>query len=397
MMYRNLSERKVIHISAWGRTFTQFRLPLIRRQNEIFKRVLLYCPNEQAHIKRLEEEGFEIEIASVSKKPDLHIVLQILKLYQYLKRGEFDVLFAHHPMGALIGIPAARIAKVPLKIYSTGGLKYSPDRGGLSNLLVRYGEMQLIKMADAVFLVNREDEKLLKSIPAVREKAYYVGPQAGCGCDTENFNIDKRLWFRGKARRELGVDDETFLVGYAGRCVWEKGFKEIVNAAGDLRENMAGKKILFMILGDGLHLSEIRDYVNRKGLLSLFIFLGYKFNVSYYLSAIDVFVLPSYREGAPVSLLQAMALGIPSIASNTRGSRELINHGESGMLVPIRNAEALKGAILSMKNRHDRGESLGRRGAKHVLGSYSEGALLNKTMELIQSLIEKNCLSSSKP
>jgi len=385
----HLSNKKIIHVSAWAKTFTQFRMPLIRTQKDIFKKVLIYCPYESSHIERLIEEGFEVKIAPVSGKVKPEVIFQIIKLYRYLKKEHFDILAAHQPMGALVGITAASLAGVPIKIYSTGGLKYCPDKNRKLNNILKYGELGIIKSADAVFLVNKEDEALLICIPSVKDKAYYVGPRGGCGIDTERFSLWRRLELRDKARKNLEIGEDTLLVGYAGRCIWKKGFKEIVDAACILKEKEAGEKIQFLVLGEGQHLPAIKNYMDQKGLNSMFNFLGYKFNIDFYMSAFDIFILPSYREGLPVSLLEAMALGIPSIATNVRGNRDLIKDGETGLLVPVGEVDKLARAILYIKNSPDKGAYMGKRASEYVINRYSESVMVDKTMGIINNLIEK--------
>ncbi|MDM8536267.1 glycosyltransferase [Desulfobacterales bacterium HSG17] len=377
---------KIIHVSAWGRTFTQFRMPLLRKLREIGAKQIIYCPNEIEHVSKLIEEGFEVTIGDVSSNFQVSIIRQILALYKFIKKENFSVLIAHQPMGALVGIPAAYFAGIPVKIYSTGGLKFSTDYKGFMNKLFKFGEIKIIGMSDAVFLVNREDEQLLKQNSSVKKKAYYVGPKGGCGVDINCFNPQKRLDLRNRARKEIGIADNIFLTGYIGRCVWEKGFKEIIDSAVLLKEKKSKFKIKYLILGKGHHLEDIEKYADERGVKDSFIFLGYKFNVNFYMSAMDVFILPSYREGLPISLLEAMAFGIPSIATNIRGNRELIINRKTGILVPIKDSSKLAEAILFLKNNPFIASTMGRKGHEDISKKFYEDILIDKTMNIIKQL-----------
>lgn len=379
-----MNKPKIIHISAWAKTFTQFKMPILKGLKKMGYEQTIFCPNDTKHIEKLMDENFNIVIGDVCSALNIKVGKQIINLYNFIKREKFSILIGHQPMGALIGISAAYFARIPIKIYATGGLKFNPTSNSLINVLLKYGELKIIRMSDAVLVINREDEQALKKIPYVNDKIYYIGPRDGCGIDTNKFNVHNRLRLRNIAREELGIDNNIFVVGYTGRCVWEKGFKEIIDAIFLINK----KNIRFLIVGDGHHMEKIKDYAKEKGVNSQFIFLGYKFNIDYYMSAFDIFILPSYREGMPVSLLEAMAFGIPSIATNIRGNRELIIDGKTGILLPVKNASKLAEAILYFKNNPNNALIMGTKGAEYIFSNFSEDTLLDKTLNLINRLIE---------
>lgn len=380
-----LADKKIIHVSTGPRMYTQFRMPMIKRQREVCRELLIYCPRDvQTDI--LTKDGYSVHTAPVTNRPGVHTLFEIARLYRFLKSNRFDILIAHQPMGALVGIIAGRLAGVPVRIYSTGGLKYSPDRKGLFNLAMKHGELQVIRWSSAAFLVNREDEALLKAIPSVRDKACYVGPRGGCGVDAGRFNSARRTSLRARAREELGVGDDVFLAGYVGRCVWEKGFRELVDAAGMLAENeRPGCRTVFAVLGKGRHLDEVQGYVESKGLSSRFMFLGYRFDVDYYMSAFDVYVLPSYREGLPVALLEAMCFGLPCIATDIRGSRELIPEGK-GILVPPRDARRLADAIGRLASDAGARAKMAEEAERYIHENFEEGLLVDRMMKMVEDI-----------
>ncbi len=293
----------------------------------------------------------------------------------------------HEPLGALIGLPAAYLARIPVKIYQTGGLKYSPDVRGYKNILYKYGELSIMQMADAVLTVNMEDYNYLHNIKSLTPKAYYVGPRDGCGVDTNKFSPSTRKAYRDEARKELGIYDDTTVIGYIGRVVWEKGFKEIIESAKLLQKMRL--KYAFLILGDGLDLEDVRRRIYSESLNDYFIFPGYKFRLNYYVSAFDIFILPSYREGLPISLLEAMAMGIPSIATNIRGCRQLIANKITGILIPARDSEALTNAICCYAKFHDFAKIVSSKAAHEIATMYSEEVMVDKTLQTYLDIVNK--------
>jgi glycosyltransferase involved in cell wall biosynthesis len=367
--------------------FTQFRMPMLLEQRKYSERILIYGPKGEES-KALEQRGFEQHNAPVSNRPGVHTPKELLRLLCFLRRNHFDVLIAHQPMGAVVGITAGFLARTELKIYSTGGLKFSPDKKTLSNSAMKWAEFQgIIRMSDAVFLVNKDDERLLKEIPSIADKAYYVGPRGGCGVDVETYNPAYRKSQRSSARQQLGIRGGTFVVGFSSRVVWEKGFQEIITAAEILSKSGEKQDIVFLVFGDGVESAQVQAQVHRRGLSKFIVFLGYKSDISFYISAFDIFILPSYREGLPVSLLEALALGIPCIATDIRGCRDLIQHEKTGLLIPVRNAVALAEAVLQLKRNSDNSNKMGEEAAKYVSAHFAEQSLVAKTSAILEQLV----------
>lgn len=392
MEVQSLQDKNIIHVSAWAKAFTQFRMPLIRELRKLCRRQLIYCPDDTTHVSRLRQEGFEIHFGSVNQAFGPGVIPQIWQLYRFLSRQAFDILIGHQPLGALVGITAAYLAGVPVKIYSTGGLKYVPENQSLANRLIWSGEKGVIQMSDGVFLVNREDEELFPPDSGMQKKIFYVGPRGGCGVDIAQFNPARRADLREEVREELRLPPETFVVGFVGRCVWEKGFVEMVRAAQLLRDQGWGAdRLVFLILGAGEDLDAIKAYVAARLKPANFIFLGYKFNLDYYYSAFDAFILPSYREGFPIALLEAMAMGLPSLATCVRGSRELITHQENGLLLEPKNAAALAEQIKFLAANSDAAARLGAQAAASVAARYAESYLIPQTLKALAKIVEAKC------
>ena len=212
--------------------------------------------------------------------------------------------------------------------------------------------------------------------------------KGGCGINNLKFNPEIREKFYTKVRKELGISPDTIVVGIVGRIVWEKGFKEIVDAAHELRNYI--NNFQFIILGENfqnLEGIEIKRYVKAKNLTEEILFLGYKFEINYYMSAFDIFVLPSYREGLPISLLEAMALGVPCIATNIRGNCDLIKENITGILIPAKDHFALSEAIMNLLKNPTQSKKLGLKAAKFVSENFSEKKLVKKTMGILLELI----------
>jgi glycosyltransferase involved in cell wall biosynthesis len=114
--------------------------------------------------------------------------------------------------------------------------------------------------------------------------------------------------------------------------------------------------------------------------------LGYRSNINEVLSAMDLFCLPSYREGLPRSIIEAMAVGLPVVATNIRGSREEVIHGETGLLVPTKDSDALAKSFIELIADPVRCNRLGRMGRQRVVDSYDESRVINSQIDIIKKL-----------
>jgi len=372
-----------IHVCAHAAAFTQYRRPLILSQRKRSSRLVIYCP-EDANAKTLRAEGFAVEAAPISDRPGIRTMFEILRLRRFLVRNRFDVLVAHQPMGALVGALAARLAGVPVLFYSTGGLKHQPGSNGWANRFFRWGELRIVSLCDGVLLVNREDEAALREIPDVAQKAIWVGPAGGCGFDATVWNSATRERWRDDSRRDLGFDASSFVVAFAGRLVWEKGFRDLIEAAPVLGQRGSGRPVIFAIFGRGPEGAEIERAVSVAGLSRRIRFLDYRTDLERALSSADAFVLPSYREGMPVALLQALALGLPCVSTAIRGSRELIRDGVTGFLVSVRDGAALAERISRLADDPDLCARMGLAASREVSEKYSEELLAPRTVEILE-------------
>ncbi len=154
---------------------------------------------------------------------------------------------------------------------------------------------------------------------------------------------------RRRARQELGVTGDALVVGTVGRLVWQKGFRELFLAAQRLRET--SPDVVFVVVGGSD--PEKADAISPEALATAagrgrIVFAGSRDDMERVYPGFDLFVLPSYREGFPRSAMEAAASGLPVIATDIRGCRQVVSHGESGLLVPLRDPDALTAAIRAL-------------------------------------------------
>jgi len=191
----------------------------------------------------------------------------------------------------------------------------------------------------------------------------------------------------------LGIDEKDKVIGFVGRIVREKGIKELILSLKQVKEVIPNIKLL--IVGDTLKTDRdqrtrkrIRRFIDINKLGNKIIFIGFRKEIYQIYKIMDVFVLPSHREGMPRTILEAMASGKPVIATNIRGCREEVIDGVTGLLIPVKNSTALAAAIKKLLLDKSLADKMGLAGYKRAQDSFDENQVLDKQMEIYQRLIQ---------
>jgi glycosyltransferase involved in cell wall biosynthesis len=266
----------------------------------------------------------------------------LLALTAHFRRERFDLVHTHTPKANLLGRLAARAAGVPLVVGTEHGLFYYNMRGAqraFYRWLARLGAW----CSDVVFFVSAEDVRVATTTDRVCPPSKAIHLAAGVGVDIERFRPSAEL--RRQTRTALSYGDDDLVVGMVGRLTYEKGYAEFFQAASLLSPTLPQARFLVIGPSDAVSQEEFERLVATLGLSSRVRFLGMRTDMPELYNAMDVVALPSHREGLPVTLMEAAACGLPAVATDIRGCREVIVAGQTGLLVPPRDAAALAAAL----------------------------------------------------
>ena len=261
------------------------------------------------------------------------------ELWRILRRERPEVLHTHNPKPGLYGRVVGRIAGVPIVVNTVHGLYATETDQWPKRLLVYALEAVAARFSDAELVQNPEDVALLRR--------RHISPHAellGNGVDLQRFDPTLFTPARRQAiRRELGVAPDAVVVGAVGRLVAEKGFPELFEAFARFDPARA---VLLVVGGDDTSKSDaLGAELTRDMDPETVRLLGHRDDVERLYAAMDVFVLASHREGFPRAAMEAAAMGLPIIATNIRGCRQVVDDERNGLLVPVGAASALRAAV----------------------------------------------------
>ncbi|MFC3883539.1 glycosyltransferase family 4 protein [Bacillus songklensis] len=379
--------KKILQVCAIDVSVDTLLGPLIQAlMNEQYT-VHVAC-TDTGHFKKLQDQGFHmIEVPIDRKISPLSNIKSIIKLYALMKKEQYDIVHVHTPVAAALGRMAAKMAGVKQIVYTAHGFYF---HDGMPRVQYRFFyelERFLAKhFTDYLLLQSKEDYELcLEKSFKETSRICHIGN----GVDVySRFHPNKVAAAKEKLRQELGIADDDIVICFIGRLVREKGIFELIESFRLLKEKHQQTKLL--VIGD-LSLSE-RDQTSYKELQKLMkdekvIATGFRKDIPELLSISDIFVLPSYREGLPRSILEAMSMGKPIIATNIRGCREEVVDGENGFLVEKEDHFQLSEKLeLLIKNEKIR-EQLGINSRRMAEKEFNEENVIKKQLQIFHHLL----------
>ena len=186
-------------------------------------------------------------------------------------------------------------------------------------------------------------------------------------------------------RQELGISPNDLVVGSVGRLRKEKGYSVLIDSASIVKEHLPNVK--FLIVGDGELWEPLHRKANRMGLAETVIFTGARQDVEIMYRLMDLFVLPSLWEGLPTVVLESMACGVPVVATDIPGTRELIQHGQTGWLAQPGDPHSLATTILNALSNPSQRSSVAQTARKNVVPQFSMASIARQYAHLYRTLI----------
>jgi glycosyltransferase involved in cell wall biosynthesis len=269
--------------------------------------------------------------------------MSLIKLVRLFKEEKPEIVHTHTPKAGLLGMIAAKIANVPVRLHTVGGMPLMGTKGKKTKIL-QVTEKLTYKYAHKIY-PNSVGLKnfILQNKFTTSDKVKVLGNGSSNGIDTEYFkkNYSNAKMEVQNLKRSLGIKQADFVFMFLGRLAKDKGITELVSAFNKMNKENSGLKLILVGPLEQENSSLPNETINTIKNTESIIYPGRTDDVRAFLGVADVFVFPSYREGFPNALLQAGAMSLPLIATNINGCNEIIDENKNGFLIPVKNEEAL--------------------------------------------------------
>ena len=334
-----------------------------------------------SHVDELRAMGVRhVAVHSLTRAPSpLGDLRALRELYRLFRTERPLIVHTHNPKPGVLGRVAARLARVPIVVNTQHGLYAQPTDPPRRRLPVYALERFAAAFSHGELVQNEEDAHTLVhtlKVPADRITVL------GNGIDLARFDPSAATVAAAsdRLRAEWGVADGDVVCGVVGRLVWEKGIRELLTAAAVLRA--AGGRARFVIIGptepdkpDALSADDIAS-ATADGV----VFAGQRTDMPECYSAMDVFVTATYREGFPRAAMEASAMGLPIVATDIRGCRQVVADGVTGTLVPARDSATLADAVARLVESADLRTRYGAAARSRALALFDQQRVIDITL-----------------
>jgi glycosyltransferase involved in cell wall biosynthesis len=364
---------KILEITNVDFSLRHFLLPLMRALRAQGHDVVGVCA-EGPLLDEVRAEGFRIVGIPFERRISPLAHMRAYRALRVLLRQEhFDLVHAHMPISGFLARMAARRAGVPRIAYTCHGFLFNQD----GSLLRRGAGLLMERIAgpatDVFMTVCAKEAK------DARRLGLHLSPVAvGNGRDPALFRPGAAA--RDRIRAEVGTPADRVVVLAVSRLVRHKGYAELAAAMQSVRDAE------LWVVGERLASDRGDDMLallSNAGLGERLRLLGYRHDVAAILAAADIFVLPSYFEGLPMSIIEAMLTGLPVVASDIDGPREQVIPEQTGLLVAPREVEPLADALARLAGDPRLRAAMGRAGRERAVRCYDEAKVLARTIALL--------------
>lgn len=366
---------KILHICAIGTTAEILLLPQINYLLSQGFEVGIACSWDEDS-QRLQDKGYTVHPVEIDRKispiPNLKSISGLTKI---IRENNYDLVHVHTPIAAVLGRIAAKLAGVKAIVYTAHGFPFhdlsSPSQYFLYSNIEKYAAT----ITDLILTQNHEDIVTAKKIGLCQpEKLAYLGN----GVDIERFKRSQlNPESQSQLRQSLGIPDASLIIGTIGRLTRKKGSGYLIEATGELISEFPNLHVV--VIGSQLTTDpepfqiKLNQRIKTLGLEKHVTLTGERQDIPELLGLLDIFILPTFsHEGLPRSIVEAMAMSLPIIATDVRGCREAVVNKKNGFIVPPQNSSKLGEALRMLLSNPQLRQNYGKASRERVEAQYNE-------------------------
>lgn len=322
--------------------------------------------------ENMKAAGIPVFLLKKKFRGDIRVIPTLIRL---IKHEKVDIVHLHNPPGTFWGTMAITFARSRIPIIRT---EHTPYIAGNYPLAHRLLHSYLNGRSEKIICVSDHVRKsFIASFPRWKEK--FITVHNGIQIDSFRTSLS-----REECRTRFKLPQEAKIMGTIGRLTTLKNHASLIEALPAIRRQF--KSIHLAILGEGNLKSKLRDLAADFGVSDSVSFLDPTGHIEIFMGALDLFILPSHREGLPLVVLEAMAAGIPTVASSVGGIPEIISDGNNGYLIHPHNLDEITEKVCELLEDGQRAITFSSRGEETIRAKFSADDMIAETEKLYDKL-----------
>ena len=341
-----------------------------------------------------ENEGIVMEAINMSRKiTPFQDLKSLWEMWNFLRKEKPQIVHTHTPKAGIIGMLAARLAGVPHRLHTVAGLPLM-EATGIKRKILNFVEKLTYSSATRVYPNSKGlYDFILQNNFTQSNKLKIIANGSSNGINTTFFSPAQVSEIEKITLREkLNIQPDDFVFVFVGRIVSDKGINELIKAFSELQtaENNELTGIKLLLVGglesdlDPLNPETLAEINQNKDIISV----GFQQDVRPFFAISDALAFPSYREGFPNVVMQAGAMGLPSIVSDINGCNEIIVEGKNGLIIPPKNVEKLKEKMLTLAKDKNLYTKLKGNSRRMIENRYEQSVVWNALLEEYEGLLQ---------
>lgn len=341
-----MKKHKIIRTTTVPTTLYSFCLNLFKDLSLQYEIIAVSSPEKELELLSKDVKIRCIAVPMMRKISPLKDLYSLIKMIKVLRREKPTMVHSMTPKAGLISMIAAWITRVPIRVHTFTGLVF-PTSTGLKRKILMLTDRITCACATHIIPEGEGVKQDLINHGITKKELKVLGYGNIKGIDLEHYNHTTDVQFKADViRKALEIEESNFVFIFIGRLVGDKGINELIEAFDSLLQNYP-KVHLILVGSEEPNLDPISDNTRYKISKNTRIHkINEQEDVRPWYAAANALVFPSYREGFPNVVIEAGAMGLPSIVTDINGSREIIINGENGIIIPSKDKKALKEAMI---------------------------------------------------
>ncbi len=361
--------------------------------NQFLEVIAISGEDNHLHNIKQREKVKTISVKMVRKISVFQDLNSLIKLYIIFKAEKPQIVHSITPKAGLLSMLAAKFSGVPIRIHTFTGLIFPSKRGFMQKLLIQMDRI-LCWAATNIYPEGKGVKQDLINYKITKKPLKVLANGNVNGIDIQYFDPTLLATNRNSIRQELNIPEDTFVFIFVGRLVGDKGINELVEAfirIENKEKRAENKKQRLLLVGpletelDPLKTETLHAIENNSNIISV----GYQQDVRPYFAAADALAFPSYREGFPNVVMQAGAMGLPSIVTDINGCNEIIINRVNGLIIPPKNSEALAKAMRLLMEDRNLYQHLQGNARAQITNRYEQQQIWDALLEEYQMLLKQ--------